>query len=190
MTALSTNLWTASWLRVETLDGKLERVSFAHALREAHRLRGVADTPLGSGAILRWLIALATRGRTSCLNCCPSFWSLGGLVAPLVLGREQKRERSARAALTKPLFEGGWALARAMPGKDAGDAQIFVQVGPVDEGSVANDLEILALGGGTMPETRIPDERRDDRTTVGQVYSERIFADGDILGTRFLNFND
>ena len=75
---MSFNLWVEPWIRVETLEGTLERVSFAQALREAHRLRAVADTsPLGSGAILRWLIALATALGPSDADSLQALWRQG-----------------------------------------------------------------------------------------------------------------
>lgn len=79
--------------------------------------------------------------------------------------------------LRKPLFQRRLAFAGGFPGKKVFDANVFVQVGPMNSLSLADQTPIAPLGNRSMRQPRIPCQGHSDRPPVGKLDGERVVGD-------------
>jgi len=75
-----------------------------------------------------------------------------------------------------------------MTGEEALDADVLVELGPMDAMATADELPFGLLGGRSMRKTRIPGYGHRHTTSVYQVHHEHVLGDPDVLGERLSNF--
>src|SRR5262245_28533200 len=78
-------------------------------------------------------------------------------------------------------------LTRATSLQHASDAQVFVNVRPVN--AHWHDLEMSALAGGSLPQPWVPLERRCDPATIGQSYNQLCRGELDRTGLQVTDVN-
>src|SRR5687768_3418194 len=88
--------------------------------------------------------------------------------------RQGQRTLGGGPAGLEPPLQGGLALAGGAAGENALDADVLVQVGPVDAGAPADQPPVGALGRGPVSEARVPRQRRRDRPTITQLELHRL----------------
>src|SRR5271170_3437365 len=64
--------------------------------------------------------------------------------------------------------------------KQAFSTQVFVDIGPVDAVAPARNLPVLALGGRSIEQVRVPDERHGDHAAIAQGNAERVVVECDV----------
>jgi len=77
----------------------------------------------------------------------------------------------------------GWAA------QQAGDTQVFVNIGPVNAFPFAEDFEILALGGSGVEKPGEPSQRDRYLAPVSEQHSQLVLTDRDLTSSR-ANFDD
>ncbi len=83
------------------------------------------------------------------------------------------------ASLLQPVLEGVLTFLRRNAGQQMGYLNIFVQIGPVNAFTVADEMPVCPLFGGTMQQPEEPGQwnangavvfQRDDQFFVGNLY--------------------
>lgn len=120
----------------------------------------------------------------------------GGLTAdttmlqgvPLVSGGErggvQGRGAGGGFALLQPAGQGFVGLAGSEAGGEAGDAEVVVQLGPVNALAAADETPIGALLGSGVRERRGPGERHGNGAAIGEIDDQSAVARMYGLGRR------
>ena len=84
----------------------------------------------------------------------------------------------------EPLLERSLTLPRPDTTQQVLDADILIEIRPVDPLSSAHQSPMEALRRRRMYESRIPRQGDRDRSSIDQVHSERVFIDHHARGTR------
>ena len=90
--------------------------------------------------------------------------------------------RSPAGARCQPFLERRLALTRRESGKQSLNADVFIQVRPMDTEAASNKSPVVSLLRCPALQTRIPHERRCDRSAVDQVDDQCISRHPDLLG--------
>ena len=77
----------------------------------------------------------------------------------------------------EPALQRRCALGRRFPSDDRLDADVLVEIGPVNSLAPGDQAQFLALRQGRMQQSRIPSDRCSDRTTVVEVHNKRVILD-------------
>ena len=74
------------------------------------------------------------------------------------------------------------------PGQNSGNAEVFIEVGPVKKCPFTKQYQIRSLFRSAVPQTWKPYQGHCYSTAINKVYDERIIVNAGFLGARFLNF--
>lgn len=83
----------------------------------------------------------------------------------------------ASLPLIKPSLKGSLAFSGGLAGKEILDADVLVQLGPVDAAAVSDQPPMVSLVGCPVGKSRIPGNRYGDRTTIGEVDGQGVVVD-------------
>jgi len=67
------------------------------------------------------------------------------------------------------------------PTKESRSAEIFVDLGPVDTFTIADQLAVVPLLRGGVEQARVPDQRHREGTPVSEGDDELVVRDADLL---------
>jgi hypothetical protein len=81
------------------------------------------------------------------------------------------------------------ALARSAAREQAFDADIFIQIRPVNSLAPRDQSPVVPLGGFAMRKARKPRERSRNSPSVREIYGERIIAYTDAVRQCFFEFS-
>lgn len=79
-------------------------------------------------------------------------------------------------AAFKPSAQRRLCLARTPPGKKTFDAEVFVQLRPVDALTFSDEPPVSPFRWAAMCESWIPCQRNGDRTTIDECDHQRIIC--------------
>jgi hypothetical protein len=65
------------------------------------------------------------------------------------------------------------------------NANVFVQIGPMNSLSVSDPSEIVSLTGRAMLEAGIPSQRNSYGTAITQIDNQTVICDGEVLCPNF-----
>ncbi|HYG60829.1 MAG TPA: type I-E CRISPR-associated protein Cse1/CasA, partial [Symbiobacteriaceae bacterium] len=102
------SLWTEPWVPVQTMEGKSDKVSLAHALGEAHALHGILDpSPLITVAVQRLLLAIIYRThRLDRMGDWQTLWKAGRFnTAAIAAYGERWNEHFDLLHPTRPFYQ-------------------------------------------------------------------------------------
>lgn len=85
------------------------------------------------------------------------------------------------SACLEPLLEGLGTLTAPATGEESGDAEVLIEVRPVDEGTVLEDLEGAALRRRAIPQAGEPAQRHYQGPSVDEVDRQRLLIHHDAL---------
>jgi len=89
----------------------------------------------------------------------------------------------------QPALQRCLCLAGPASRQQALDADVLIQVGPVDSRTLSNEPPVSPLSGSTVAEAREPSETHTDRTAVGEIHGQGVVADAELLGNRFFQLS-
>jgi hypothetical protein len=84
----------------------------------------------------------------------------------------------------QPLSERGLALTRRSASEKAGDADIFVEVGPVNAFAPADQSPMFTFRRCPVREARVPWQRHAHGAAVDEIDDQGVLGDGHPLGQR------
>src|SRR4051794_11086044 len=75
----------------------------------------------------------------------------------------------------EPLLKRALALRRRLPSQEVGDANVFIDLRPMNALAAADQSPGGAFFGACMRQAGIPSKRRGDRAAVRQLHGHRVF---------------
>ena len=88
---------------------------------------------------------------------------------------------ASRSAGFEPFREGALCLAGGATGKKAGNADVFVQVGPVDTFAAPDQAPVRALRSCPICKTWVPGQRHADGSAIDKVDNQSFLCDDHLL---------
>lgn len=75
-----------------------------------------------------------------------------------------------------------------MPGEETVDADVFIELGPMDPVATADQFPFRLLGRRSMSQARVPRDGHRHGATIGQVHDQRVLGHADTLRSGLPNF--
>jgi hypothetical protein len=83
----------------------------------------------------------------------------------------------------KPPLQGCLRFTRASARQQTFDADVLVEIRPVNAFAFADETPTTSFGGTTVCQARVPSDGDRDRTAIDQFDYQRVVSDGHALGS-------
>ena len=99
-------------------------------------------------------------------------------------GSGQRRPNGALAPSFEPALERALAFLSGTSGNQPLHAEVFVQVGPMNAFTGADQFPVVAFGPGRVDQPRIPSQRDRDGATVRKLSLKGVLRNDDVFDVR------